>query len=287
MITQPLSHVLTAQSDSGVCVRAENAWRAAYVSRKHPFKDRPNEDALGWFVVDDETAVFLVADGCGGMRGGELAAQLALQHVVASIAQYRDRPDRMRFAILDGIDDANEAIRSLRLGAACTLAAVELHRGRIRTYHVGDAKVLIMSNRGKLHHETICHSPVGFAVESGWLPEEDAMHHEERHLVSNVVGCESMRIEVGPSMELGARDTILLATDGLFDNLSNAEIIDAMRKGELEASLKGVAQQAHHRMQDGESFTPCKPDDLSMIAVRLAQSQAHDRDHESLENALR
>ena len=41
-----------------------------------------------------------------------------------------------------------------------------------------------------------------FAVESGMLSEDDALHHDERNLVSNVVGDEQMRIELGPPLKL-------------------------------------------------------------------------------------
>jgi len=267
-ISELASHILIEQIDSGVNTHVSPAWTAAYASIQHPLQDRPNEDAVGWFAVDESSAVFAVADGCGGMRGGQLAAQLALKHLGASIERFRHTHHGMLAAIVDGIDEANEAIRSLKIGAACTIAVAELQRGMIRTYHVGDSKILVMGNRGRIRYESICHSPVGFAVESGWLDEEEAMHHADRHLVSNVLGCDSMRIEIGPVMALGPRDTVLLATDGLFDNLTNVDVIHGLRKGDLESGVQGLVGLARNRMLDDESDAPSKPDDLSMIAVR-------------------
>ncbi len=57
------------------------------------------------------------------------------------------------------------------------------------------------------------------------------MHHEERHLVSNVVGTDDMRIELGPPLKLARYDTVLLASDGLLDNLYTDEIVELIRKG--------------------------------------------------------
>lgn len=291
MISQLACHVLTEQTDSLVSVHSHGGWTAAYASSQHPQRDRPNEDALGWFVVDEETAVFAVADGCGGMRGGQLASQLAMQHLGASLEQVRSAPNRMRAAILDGIESANEAIRGLRMGAACTIAVVEYQGGRIRPYHVGDSKILVMGSRGRVRYESICHSPVGFAVESGWLEADEAMHHEDRHLVSNVVGCDRMRIEMGPTIPLGARDTLVIASDGLFDNVSNQDVIAGLRKGVLQRGVTGLMELAVARMH-GIEGEPSKPDDISLIAVRgnrlqaaVQASQGVDRDR--MESAVK
>lgn len=267
MITSNGSQILFEQTDGVTSQCRDRGWSASFVSKRNPLKDTANEDSLAWYQVDGTTAVFAVADGCGGMRGGEQASRLALEALGASIDSSRDRPNRLRAAILDGIEEANDSIRSLRIGAACTLAVVEYHRGTIRTYHVGDTQVLVMGGRGRIRYQSICHSPVGFAVEAGWLREEDAMHHEDRHLVSNVVGCDSMRIEIGPSLRLGALDTVVVASDGLFDNVSIPGVVDRLRKGDLQKAVTSLVETAIARMHgvDGE---PSKPDDISVIAMR-------------------
>jgi len=267
MITENGIQILSEQTDGVTMQCRDRGWSASLVSKRNPLKETANEDCLAWYRVDDTTAVFAVADGCGGMRGGEQASRLALEALGASIDASRDRPNRLRAAILDGIEDANESIRALRIGAACTLAVVEYHRGTIRGYHVGDTQVLAMGVRGRIRYQSICHSPVGFAVEAGWLQEEDAMHHEDRHLVSNVVGCETMRIEIGPSIRLGSLDTVVIASDGLFDNVTIPGVVDRLRKGNLNDAIGSLVDTAIARMHgvDGE---PSKPDDISVIAFR-------------------
>ncbi len=271
MITELPSQVLTASQiltevvHGDVATCAGRTWQAAFVSRRNPFKEGLNEDALGWFQIDEESVVFAVADGCGGMRGGEQASRIAIQMLGESIARSSD--GSLRPAILDGIEQANEVIRNLKIGAACTLAVVEYRAGVIRPYHVGDAKIIVMGGMGRMRYQSICHSPVGFAVESGWLRADDAMHHEDRHLVSNVVGCERMRIEIGPSLTLGSRDTLAIASDGMFDNVGIREGIEVLRKGPLDRSLTQVVDLACQRMH-GVADAPCKPDDISVIAFR-------------------
>jgi serine/threonine protein phosphatase PrpC len=284
MITDIRSQIVTERVDGEVELSESSAWLAAFMSRRNPFKTGPNEDALGLFQVDGSSGVFAVADGCGGMRGGELAAKLALQSLEESLAN--NDTSRLRAAILDGIEHANEAIRGLKLGAACTLAVVEWQDGMVRPYHVGDAKIVVTGGMGRIRYQSICHSPVGFAVESGWLHADDAMHHEDRHLVSNVVGCERMRIEIGPAIRLGPRDTVVLASDGLFDNVSIAEGVEWLRKGSLAESVHQLSRISSERMM-GVAGAPCKPDDVSLIAIRPKAAAKRSAQHASLPNRPR
>jgi len=267
MSTVSNHHFLLREEQSGIFLQKDALWEACAYSRRSPFKESFNEDAVGIIRVDDETAVFAISDGCGGMRGGEQASSIALQVLADSIERNESGPDRLRVAILDGIEQANIAVQDLRIGAACTIAVVEYHRGTIRPYHVGDSMILVTGVRGRIRYQSVSHSPVGFAVESGMLAADDAMHHEDRHLVSNVVGDARMRIEIGPSLTLSPRDTVVIASDGLFDNLSILEVVDGLRKGKLPLAVGTVTELAYQRML-GIRDQPCKPDDLSVIAIR-------------------
>jgi PPM family protein phosphatase len=260
------NHFLIQEEIGQVTSLARSCWMASVYSQRSPEKSTPNEDATVVIPLSDETAVFAVADGCGGQRGGEVASSLALKCLADSIGQASDESS-LRLAILDGIDAANREIQSLKIGAACTIAVAEFHQGWIRTYHVGDSKLLLVSNRGRVRYQSVCHSPVGFAIEAGLLEPDQAMHHDERHIVSNVLGQEQMRVEMGPFLEMRPRDTLLIASDGLFDNLMDQEIAETIRKGRLASSLKELTDAAQGRMA-GESNSPCKPDDLSVIAIR-------------------
>ena len=113
-------------------------------------------------------------------------------------------------------------------------------------------------------------SPVGYALESGLLGEEEALHHDERHLISNMVGSAEMRIEVGSPIRLAPRDTVLLATDGLLDNLSLQEIVDGIRTGPLAKVVQNLARSCGQRMRDPEDGHPSKPDDTTFLLFRLS-----------------
>ena len=100
------------------------------------------------------------------------------------------------------------------------------------------------------------------------LDETEAMHHSQRHVVSNVVGIPDMRIEIGSPIEMDQRDTLILASDGLSDNLHVSEIVDYIRKGPLEEGLNAMTTESRRRMVSSRQGRPSKPDDMTIIAFR-------------------
>lgn len=244
------------------------AGEVALFSCRSPERSGPNEDSAVMLPFDETTGILAVADGMGGERGGARASGIAIEALEAAVAEARREGWMLRTAVLNGFERANEAICALGLGAGTTLAAVEIGEDTIRPYHVGDSTILLIGQRGKLKLQTVAHSPVGFAVEAGVLDEGEAMHHEHRHLVSNVLGAPDMRIEVGSSRRLSPRDTLLIASDGLSDNLRTEEIVALLRTGSLAVASERLAEMARARMHTPTEGEPSKPDDLTFVAFR-------------------
>jgi serine/threonine protein phosphatase PrpC len=123
----------------------------------------------------------------------------------------------------------------------------------------------MVGQRGALKWRSTPHSPVGYAVESGLLEEADAMNHDERHVVSNLVGSRSMHIEIGPSRPLAPRDTVIIGSDGLFDNLHLAEVIERGKNGPPQDRITTMATLATQRMLGDDASLSGKPDDLTVL----------------------
>src|SRR5690606_647461 len=109
---------------------------------------------------------------------------------------------------------------------------------------------------------------VGYGVEAGLIDSEAALHHEELNIVSNTLGTADMRIELGAPLELATRDTVLLGTDGLFDNMHVGEIFDVLKSRELRDAAEALADFATARMLDTKSSHASKPDDLTFVLYR-------------------
>ncbi len=241
---------------------------AAVFSTSCPGTEAPNEDSAALIPLDATSCVLVVADGMGGSRSGELASALAVRTLRSALAEAAGPGAMLRTAILNGIENASRAVADLGVGAGTTLAVVEVQGNSIRPYHVGDSMILVMGQRGKIKLQTVSHSPVGFAVEAGVIDEAEAMHHEDRHLVSNVLGASDMRIEVGSTLALSSRDTLLLSSDGLFDNLHRDEVVERMRRGPLHEGVRKLSRDSVRRMTRPVEGEPSKPDDLTFVAFR-------------------
>lgn len=249
---------------------------AAVFTNRSPQKVTANEDVAALWPASATSGILAVADGLGGHAGGERASRLAIESIQRSVhdslasGDAESPSDQLRGAILSGIEKANEAVRELGTGAATTLALAEIQDRTVRTYHVGDSVILLTGQRGKLKLQTISHSPIGYAVEAGLINEEDAIHHEARHVISNVIGSEQMRIEIGAPIDMAPRDTLVLASDGLLDNLLPNEIVEFVRSGPLSQAVGALVAEAQRRMAGKNGAAPSKPDDLTVIAFRAS-----------------
>lgn len=239
----------------------------AYTSRD-PFKETENEDTVALIPYGPGAAILVVADGAGGLPAGKRASLTAVTTLAASLQTAMDKTMLLRTAILNGIEAANEAVLGLANGSATTMTVITVEGLVARSYQIGDSEALVVGQRGLIKLQTTAHSPTGFAVEAGFLDEREALHHVDRHLVSNFLGTSDMRIDVGAGVELRPRDTVVVASDGLTDNVHLDEIVERVRVGPLHESASSVLDLASRRMAAARNGQPSKPDDLSLILFR-------------------
>ena len=243
---------------------------AVLFSARSPARETPNEDAALLVELPFGGIVVAVADGCGGMPGGSEAAAAAVRAIHDS-ARLAESGEQLTGAIIAGFDAANRAIMDLRVGAGATLSVVEIQDGILRPYHAGDSMILLTGQRGRRKLQTIAHGPVSYAVEAGMLTEDEAMLHADRSLISNMVGSEEMRVDIGPPVALAPRDTLVVASDGLSDNVYASEIVEAVRAGPLAAAAERLVGLSEQRMAEpaGEGVgAPGHPDDLTFVLLR-------------------
>jgi serine/threonine protein phosphatase PrpC len=250
-----------------VAVEIGGGFLVAYTAPS-PDKTTENEDSVVAIPYGPAAVVLAIADGAGGLPSGRRASQVAVQSLEASLHTAMNETMLLRTAILNGIDAANKSVLAIGNGSATTMTVMTIEGHIARSYQIGDSKSMIVGQRGKIRAQTMAHSPTGFAVEAGFLDHRDALHHEERHLVSNFIGTTDMRIDMGPELKLNARDTVLLASDGLTDNVHNHEITGLIRKGPLTKALESITNLAGRRMTIETMHQPSKPDDLSVILFR-------------------
>lgn len=261
----PRSWLLQAADTEEIASLLVANGEAVAITRAGPLSDGKNEDAAGVVADTRGRALLAVADGFGGAPAGERAARLALSELAGAATGDGAEDSPLRALILDGFESANREILDLGIGAATTLAAVAIENGVARPFHCGDSTILVIGGRGKIKWRTVAHSPAGYAVASGWVAEREAREHDEAQVVSNYLGSPEMRIEVGPELRLAPRDTVLLASDGLTDNLRLEAVTEiVVRASSLTVAVADLAHRARAHM-DTEAG---KPDDFTLVAFR-------------------
>ncbi|MGH9348657.1 MAG: PP2C family protein-serine/threonine phosphatase [Vicinamibacterales bacterium] len=205
----------------------------------HPGRRASNEDAL---LVDPALGLFVVADGMGGHRAGEVAARLATDAIREFIAQGRPARDftwpygldpalsidgnRLRTAVRLAnarVLEASEA-RTEYTGMGTTVVAALAGSDRLAFVGVGDSRVYLWQ-RGRLQQLTQDDSWVArvLAREPG-MTDLALAQHPLRHVLTSVIGA---RPETDPGVEeraLEAGDVVLLCSDGLHGAMDLADM---------------------------------------------------------------
>lgn len=244
----------------------------AAFSTRAPGKQTRNEDSAAWIAWPD-AMLMAVADGVGGQPAGGEASELAITMLLERfLGEDQDiSHEAFRDGVLDVFENANRQIRGLGVGSGTTFTVATVCNDRARVFSVGDSSTLICGSKGKVRFVNTPHSPTGYAVAAGILDEDDALHHAERHLLSNLVGTPDMHIDIGPLVKLSSGDRILVASDGLWDNMYIDEILKAVRKGPLRKSAEHMRATCRSRMTEDQGDLPGHADDLSFLVMRRIQ----------------
>lgn len=246
--------------------------------RRSPERPQRNEDSLGVWQIGPQHVVLAVADGMGGAPAGGAASRLVMRSLDVVLRQQVESiaaNGTARAALMDGIELASGQIQEMGVGAASTVVLAEICASgdgalTVRCTHVGDSQLVHCGQRGVVRFRSISDSPVGYAVEAGVLDEDAALTHADRHLVSNVVGTPDMQIHVGPRLPFRPRDTVVLASDGLWDNLAVDDVVSHVRAGPLPRVGQHLVQ-AVTRAMSGHGSAPGKPDDLAFLVFRRSR----------------
>lgn len=240
-----------------------------FFSRVCPGHD-DNGDAMAFLTFNKSHGLLVLADGAGGTpKGNDCSGLLvnALAEAFSTSTSNDPNPSEIRNTLLDAVEWSHQKIQKQFPKGGTTLSALEIGPNYCRAYVIGDSAILISGQRGKRKFQSLAHSPTGFAVQAGFLDEDEALNHPERSLVLNLLGIDDWSIGVSGASALDERDTILICSDGLTDNLTTTEIIECIRKGPLLEAAESLSALATGRMLD-PSGPYHAPDDLSFALYR-------------------
>jgi protein phosphatase len=232
-----------------------------------------NEDryAVSSYALSEEDprpVVFaVVADGIGGHRAGEVAAELAVNYISQGVAESNGRKP---LKIMESaIQDASQAIAAHSasktdqegMGATCACAWIIEHKLFIA--HVGDSRIYL-ARSGYIRRLTVDHTWVQEAIEKGILDVDDARDHPNVHVIRRYLGSVELpdvdfrlslddgesdeEAQANQGFELEPGDTLLLCTDGLTDLVWDDEILKTVQsKPSLKSAAEALVETANQR----------------------------------------
>jgi serine/threonine protein phosphatase PrpC len=207
-----------------------------------------NEDRMGYSYTRS-SGILLLADGMGGHPEGEVAAQLALQAVSAQY-QKQANPE---------IEDVTAFLTSAVMGAhrqiikyaiekgmldtpRTTVVAAVVQNGTATWVHCGDSRLYLVRN-GKLVTRTRDHSymeqpPVGHAASR-------AAEQMNRNILFTCLGSPTKPVlDIGGPIALQQGDKILLCSDGLWDSLTDEDIVRQLSAKPVGQSVPDLVERA-------------------------------------------
>lgn len=199
-----------------------------------------NEDrALG------DGPVFAVADGMGGAKAGEVAAQMAID----AVAELRGPValDDVRRAIERANGRIHEMARvdSEKAGMGTTFTGALLSGAALGVVHVGDSRAYLWRG-GELSQLTDDHSVVAELVRRGSLTREEAEVHPHRNVITRALGAESRVRPDVVTHPLQDGDVVLLCSDGLSTYVRDDDIAAALAgASDLHGAATALVERAN------------------------------------------
>lgn len=206
----------------------------------HPGKVRDhNEDA---FLCEADLDFAIIADGMGGHAAGEVAAEITID----TARELANEKASLRAIMLESHQrilahaEAHEESR----GMGCAAVAAQVTATEVTICWVGDARAYLFNPEDGLKPLSRDHSYVQWLLANGQISEHQARIHPDRNLVMQCLGIKPPQPEVN-TVPWRYGDIVLLCSDGLSDEVEDADIEALLKKADnLEQGVADLMQAA-------------------------------------------
>ncbi len=249
-------------------------------------KRKTNEDAL---LVDDQLGLYVVADGMGGHRAGEVASKLVVETLRDFIKQDPDREDEIALdeadetlseeanRILSGIKISNKVVYEISKskekyrGMGSTVSALYLNDQTMIAANVGDSPIYLVQ-KGKIELLSVPHTVM--AEHAAMNPESaDQLGEEYRHMLTRAMGAEEMVSADIYEIPCFQDDVLIISSDGLSDCVSPDEILEVVVNNSTEKACQSLVDMANER--GGY-------DNVTVIVLKVKNAKKHPRSMKGL-----
>ena len=208
-----------------------------------------NQDSYYISDKDDKMKLYIVADGMGGYKGGEIASKLAIEssknYIINNFDQIKKERDQIIELIKNAIEYANMVVyeKSKEVpelaGMGTTIDVCLIYLNRIYIGHIGDSRVYRL-RKDFFRKLTVDDSYVEQLVKEGNITKEEAYNHPKKNMLTKALGCTAF---VEPTVLVKGfmkGDILLMCTDGLTNMLKDDKICEIIKQNSEQASKELV-----------------------------------------------
>ena len=233
-----------------------------------------NQDRLAYSYSKD-ALLLVVADGMGGHRHGEIAAQLAVTTMTDAFQRLAvpmlSSPAKFLIDHMQQIHDMIDQLtqeRELVEAPRTTIVAAVVQRGVLYCAHVGDSRLYHFRD-GHLLYRTEDHSIVQSLYSKGIINKDDMSTHPYRHKVYSCLGGDvPPKIDLSDRYELAEGDTILLCTDGVWGAVTDEQIKRILNSPSITDGVTTLLDVAENTSQE-------QGDNMSAIGLQWGDKQSN------------
>lgn len=208
-----------------------------------------NEDS---YAYDREKKIFVVADGMGGHKRGEVASDMAVKTVMQELTDSSSGDDDTIISEIEsGMKAANSAVYTHakehpdHQGMGTTLSVVRFVDDKVFYGHVGDSRIYLY-DEGLLTQLTKDHTMVEELVDIGTISSEEAKTHPKKNVLIKALGTqEDVEADTG-SVRVKPGNIIVLMTDGVYEYVDEGLLAELLSKNPLpqvEETIDRVIQE--------------------------------------------
>lgn len=207
-----------------------------------------NEDC-GDYYLGNDYKLFVVADGMGGHNAGEVASKMAAKGMLSFVKENYGKINDSEI-LIEAVAEVNYDVyihskRSNNLsGMGTTISAILVTDECTRVVNIGDS-VCYGIDKNSIDKITKDHSLVQELLDAGSITVDEARNHPRKNIITRAVGT-NIRVEVDQfTVPNGIYDYFVICTDGLSNEVSEAEIANEIRwSNNIEESCRRLVNMA-------------------------------------------
>jgi protein phosphatase len=229
-------------------------------------KRAQNQDSL--FFTDEPIGplpnLYIVADGMGGHKAGDIASKTAIECVTEYIKE--STLNNPVSVLKRAITYANDKVYRLSRenadynGMGTTFVAAVEDEGVLYVANIGDSRLYHISD--DIRQITLDHSLVEELIRTGQLDRNKGRNHPEKNIITKALGIGNDVVPDFFEVNLLPHDSILLCSDGLTNMLEDDEI------KEIIFECKGDLKNAVDKMIDRANYYGGKDNISVVLAVK-------------------